>query len=86
MSARFLAPQSVCVNFKKSLRITLFLAFRHIRSRGIAGSNKNFFLVVTGAESWGYYLIRFFPAHIDWKYYWRSFAGRLPQSRADRGG
>jgi formate/nitrite transporter FocA (FNT family) len=60
MSGRFLAPQSVRVNFKKRLRITLFLAFRHIRSHIIAGSNKNFYLVVTRAESWGYYLIRFF--------------------------
>src|SRR5689334_15419627 len=30
--------------------------FHHI----IAGSNKNFFLVVAGAESWAYYLLRFF--------------------------
>ncbi|HLZ91006.1 MAG TPA: formate/nitrite transporter family protein [Candidatus Acidoferrum sp.] len=30
--------------------------FNHI----IAGSNKNFFLVVSGAESWSYFLLRFF--------------------------
>ncbi len=30
--------------------------FHHI----VAGSNKNFFLVVTGLESWGHYLLRFF--------------------------
>jgi formate/nitrite transporter FocA (FNT family) len=30
--------------------------FHHI----IAGSNKNFFLVVTGAESWSFFLLRFF--------------------------
>ncbi|MCU1241868.1 MAG: formate/nitrite transporter family protein [Candidatus Acidoferrum typicum] len=55
--------------------------FHHI----IAGSNENFFLVVTGAGILGLLPPALFPAHIDRKCSWRSFSGGLPQPRAGGG-
>jgi hypothetical protein len=50
------------------------------------GVDQDFFLVATGAETWGFYLGRFLVPTLLGKYYWRDFVGDVSGARAGGGG